>query len=63
MLAFGAWRVKDSNLGRHQPTDLQSASCDQLTRGNAPAGLVGAGIGRAVASCEAEGPADLVAGC
>ena len=22
---FAAWRVKDSNLGRHQPTDLQSA--------------------------------------
>jgi hypothetical protein len=31
-----AWRVKDSNLGRHQPTDLQSAAvrwgCARLSR-------------------------------
>jgi hypothetical protein len=26
MGVFAAWRVKDSNLGRHQPTDLQSAA-------------------------------------
>ncbi len=30
-----AWRVKDSNLGRHQPTDLQSTSKPPLTSTNA----------------------------
>jgi hypothetical protein len=25
------WRVKDSNLGRHQPTDLQSAAVRRPT--------------------------------
>jgi hypothetical protein len=31
-----AWRVKDSNLGRHQPTDLQSAPIGRS--GNPPGG-------------------------
>ena len=56
-----AWRVKDSNLGRHQPTDLQSASGDGLTSDNASLDRIGAGIGRPIALCEAECPADLVA--
>src|SRR5918997_3935959 len=32
------WRVKDSNLGRHQPTDLQSAPIGRS--GNPPGGRV-----------------------
>ena len=34
----GWWRVKDSNLGRHQPTDLQSAPIGRS--GNPPGGRV-----------------------
>jgi hypothetical protein len=30
------WRVKDTNLGRHQPTDLQNKACTTLTSGYAP---------------------------
>jgi hypothetical protein len=30
------WRVKDSNLGRHQPTDLQNSARDALTSNYSP---------------------------
>jgi hypothetical protein len=55
------WRVKDSNLGRRTPTDLQSASFGGLTSKDVSSGLIGAWIGRAVGSCEAERSADLLA--
>jgi hypothetical protein len=44
------WRVKDSNLGRHQPTDLQSATVRprrrQLLKGLLHCFWVGGGAGR-----------------
>lgn len=30
------WRAKDSNLGRHPPTDSQSARHDAVTSGDTP---------------------------
>jgi len=50
------WRVKDSNLGRHQPTDLQFAIYDAATSGDRKTALPGAGIGRAVCIMRGRAP-------
>jgi hypothetical protein len=59
----GRWQVKNSNLGRHTPTNLQNVICDASTSVYGHRGWLGARIGREPPSSDTELAADLFARC